>query len=64
MTASKKKRSSKPSGTLMGMRSGFRNLTSGGPKKKTTKPTTFQQVFYIVAVIAVAVALFYAFSKR
>lgn len=63
MTATKKKQQSKPSGTLMSMRSGFRHAVGQG-KKTPTKKWTFQQVFYLVGGIALLLALIYAFTAR
>ena len=57
MTATKKKQPSKPAsgGTLMSMRSGFKKLTTGDGKKKAKGETSFKQVFYIVAAVALIV---------
>ncbi len=63
MTATKKKQS-KPSGggTLMSMRSGFRKAVGQGNNGATKKKWTFQQVFLMVAGVAVIIALVYAIA--
>lgn len=65
MTATKKKQS-KPSGggTLMSMRSGFQKAVGQGKNAPAKKKWTFQQVFYIVAGVALLIALVYAFTAR
>ena len=50
----------------MSMRSSFQKAVGTGPhaKKATKEKWTFQQVFLLVAGIAVVIAVFYALSRR
>lgn len=63
---SKSSKPTKPSGTLMSMRSSFQKAVGTGPhaKKATKEKWTFQQVFLLVAGIAAVIAVFYALSRR
>ncbi len=59
-TSSKKK----TGGTLMGMRSGFKNVAGSGKKRKRKgqEPVSFMTVFTVLIVISLAVVLFWRLS--